>query len=227
MSKRRILFALLPLLGSASAWVPKLEDQSAKAIIDGAYGRRTAAPTYLTLDLSVKDGKFVSPDGIQVFDGGDQCLTDWQAHPSDYAQGSRPTSITLSGQADQLLAQAQGARANFKNLTVTDALAHADGRLPDGQLRVDVAVSGLGDLAQRNAYNVVLKAPNGKLIAPVRETFVNDWKDVSGKQSGTLVYYFEPLRAGLNANDKLTLLLRTEADSNCAYQFTLDLSKFN
>lgn len=225
----KTMLALLPLaLSSAHAWVPKLEEQSAKTVIDSAYGRRAAAPTYLMLDLSVKDGKFAAPEGtVKAFDGGDQCLTDWLAKPTDYAQGSRPTSITLSGQADQLLFAAQDARDNFKNLTVADALAKTDGRLPDGQLRVDIAVSGLSDLVQRDAYNVALKAPDGKRLKPTRKTFVNDWKDVGGKQVGTLVYYFEPLKAGLNANDKVDLLLRTEADSNCAYAFTLDLSTFN
>ncbi len=226
----KTLLALLPLALSvpAHAWVPKLEEQSAKTVIDSAYGRRTAAPTYLTIDLNVKDGKFVAPDGtVKVFDGGDQCLSDWLSKPTDFSQTSRPTSITLSGQANQLLYQAQDARNNFKNLTVKDALAKTDGRLPDGQLRVAIVVRGLSDLVQRDAYDVVLKVPNGQPLAATRKSFVTDWTEEGGKHTGTLAYYFEPLKAGLNASDKVELLLRTEADSNCAYSFTLDLSKFN
>lgn len=214
--------------GPALAWVPKLEDQSAKTVIDSAYGRRAVVPTFLTLDLSVDGGKFKAPDGsVKVFDGGDACLTSWLGAPGDYGQGSKVASLTLSGQADQLLYQAQDARDNFKNLSVADALAPAEGRLPDGQLRIDIAVKGLGDLQQRSAYQVRLKGPDGKLLSPTRFNFVNDWKaGDGGKQAGTLVYYFEPLKAGLNANDKVDLLLRNEQGS-CAYDFNLDLSKFN
>ncbi|WP_293911675.1 hypothetical protein [Deinococcus sp.] len=215
--------------GSASAWVPKLEDQSAKTIIDSAYGRRAAAPTYLTLDLSVAAGKFKgAPDGsVKVIDGGDACLTGWLTAPGDYAQGSKISNLTLSGQADQLLFQAQDARDNFKNLTVKEALLPAPGRLPDGQLRIDMVVRGLSDLQQRSAYLVRLKGADGKLLAPTRFSFVNDFKPGDGgKQTGTLVYYFEPLKAGLNANSKLDLLVRNE-EGSCAYNFNLDLGKFN
>lgn len=218
-------------LPSALAWVPKLEDQSAKTVIDSAYGRRAAAPTYLTLDLNVAAGKFKgAPDGsVKVIDGGDTCLTGWLTAPGDYAQGSKISSLTLSGQADQLLFQAQDARDNFKNLTVKEALLPAPGRLPDGQLRIDMVIRGLDDLQARKAYQVVLKnsAANSKPIQPVRFSFVNDWKPGDGgKQTGTLVYYFEPLKAGLNANSKLDLLVRNE-EGSCAYNFNLDLSKFN
>ena len=230
MRKTSLGLVLLTALssGPALAWVPKLEEQSAKTVIDSAYGRRAAVPTFSTLDLSVDGGKFKAPDGsVKVFDGGDTCLSSWLSAPGDYSQGSRIASLTLSGQADQLLYQAQDARDNFKNLTVQDALAPAEGRLPDGQLRIDIAVKGLGDLQQRSAYQVRLKGPDGKLLAPTRFSFVNDWKAADGgKQAGTLVYYFEPLKAGLNANDKIDLLLRNEQGS-CAYDFVLDLSKFS
>ena len=230
MRKTSLGLVLLTALtsGPALAWVPKLEEQSAKTVIDSAYGRRAAVPTFFTLDLSVDGGKFKAPDGsVKVFDGGDACLTGWLGAPGDYGQGSRVAALTLSGQADQLLFQAQDARDNFKNLTVQDALAPAEGRLPDGQLRIDIAVKGLGDLQQRSAYQVRLKGPNGKLLAPTRFSFVDDWKaGEGGKQAGTLVYYFEPLKAGLNANDKIDLLLRNEQGS-CAYDFVLDLSKFS
>lgn len=72
-----------------------------------------------------------------------------------------------------------------------------------------------------------LKGPDGKLIAPVRSTYVNDFKQDGGTWSGTLVYYFEPLKAGLGASDTVPLLLRTEADTDCAYQIPLDLGKFS
>ena len=266
--------ALLTALasGPALAWVPKLEEQSAKTIIDSAYGRRAAAPTFLTVNLGVKDGKSNAPDGsVSVFDGPATCLSDWLTPLSADSTGSRVASLTLSGQADQLLFQAQDARDNFKNMTPKEALAafnagvlpgaandygakvgagtqataqngdpsaatssaattqppEALPALPDGQLRVDIAVKGLNDLQQRSAYLLRLKGPDGKLIAPVRFSYVNDWKaGEAGKQAGTLVYYFEPLKAGLNANDKIDLLLRTEQGA-CAYDFKLDLSKFN
>jgi hypothetical protein len=216
------------LATSANAWVPKLEEQSAKTIIDSAYGRRAAAATYLTLDLSVEAGKFKAPEGsVKVIDGGDTCLSGWLSAPGDYATGSKISNLTLSGQADQLLFQAQDARDNFKNLTVKEALAPTPGRLPDGQLRIDMVVRGLTDLQQRSAYLVRLKGPDGKLLPPTRFSFVNDWKPGDGgKQTGTLVYYFEPLKVGFNANSKLDLLVRNE-EGSCAYDFALDLSKFN
>ncbi|AWN23979.1 hypothetical protein DKM44_12690 [Deinococcus irradiatisoli] len=252
MRKRFLGLVLLTafISGPALAWVPKLEEQSAKTIIDSAYGRRAAAPTFYTLDLSVDGGKFKAPDGsVKLYDGADTCLKDWLGAPGDYSKGSHVASLTLSGQADQLLFQAQDARDNFKNLTPADALKAVNAGvlpsaengygakvatppngapvLPDGQLRIDIAVKGLSDLQQRSAYLVRLKGPDGKLLAPTRFSFVNDWKaGDGGKQAGTLVYYFEPLKAGLNANDKIDLLLRNE-EGSCAYDFVLDLSKFN
>ena len=262
MRKTALGLALLTAFvsGPALAWVPKLETQSAKTIIDSAYGRRAAAPTFYMLDLTVDGGKFKAPDGtVKVYDGGDSCLKDWLAAPSDYSRGSHVSTLTLSGQADQLLFQAQDARDNFKNMTPANALnAFGAGflpdasndygaklaaptattpapaqtqpgtpSLPDGQLRIDIGVKGLGDLQQRSAYLVRMKGPDGKLLAPTRFSFVNDWKaGEGGKQAGTLVYYFEPLKAGLNANDKVDLLLRNE-EGSCAYDFVLDLSKFN
>ncbi|WP_420597029.1 hypothetical protein [Deinococcus sp.] len=263
MRKSASFLALLTALssGPALAWVPKLEEQSAQAVIDSAYGRRAATPTFLTVDLSVDSGKFKAPEGsVTVFDGPETCLSDWLTPLSESSQGSRVASLTLSGQADQLLFEAQDARDNFKNMTVEEALKPADGRLPDGQLRVDIAVKGLNDLQQRSAYLVRLKGPDGKLIAPTRFSFVDDWKQVgvsgaqatattssstttsgnttdttstttvdsklTGPYAGTLVYYFEPLKAGLNANDKVDILLRTEQGA-CAYDFNLDLGKFN
>ncbi|WP_216325490.1 hypothetical protein [Deinococcus aestuarii] len=258
--RRPTLLALTVLLSApALAWVPRLEENTARNVIDGAYGRRDPVPTYQTLDLSVKDGRFAAGAGaVRVFDGGDACLTGWLAAPTDYSRGSRPVSVTVSGQADQLYFQAVEARDNFRNLSAQDALGAdlAAKRLPEGQLRVDVQVRGLPSEKARSAYLVRLRAPDGKLVAPVRTSYVNDWKPVAGAAApqaatapatpgttatttppaspapsvgpleGTLVYYFEPLKVGVGASDKIELLLRTEADTNCAYSVALDLGSF-
>lgn len=224
------LLSLAVLLSApALAWVPKLEETTAKNVIDGAYGRRDAVPTYQTVDLNVKDGQFVSGAGaVRAFDGGDKCVADWLAAPADFKAGSRPLAITASGQADQLYFQAVEARDSFKNLSAADALGAdlAGKRLADGLLRVDLQVRGLPTEKARDAYLVRLRGADGKLVAPARRSFVNDWKQEAGTWAGTLVYYFEPLKAGLGASDKADLLIRTEADTNCAYSVTLDLGSF-
>ena len=221
------LAAALLICAPALAWIPKLDDSTAKSVIDAAYGRRDALPTYLTADLGVQDGKFRSGT-VKAFDGGDACVTDWLAAPTAYDKsGSRLGSLTLSGQADQLSFQAGAARDSFKNLTTADALKDSASRLPDGQIRLDLVVAGLADLKQRAAYLVRLKGPDGKLLAPVKSSYVNDWKaDSGGRFGGTLVYYFEPTKAGINANDKIDILVRTEAESNCAYAVNFDLGQF-
>jgi len=228
MRKYALLSLVLLTSSPALAWIPKLDDSTAKNVIDAAYGRRDTLPTYLTDDLTVQDGKFKSGDVVKVFDGGDTCLSDWLSAPTAFDKsGSRPASLTLSGQADQLSFQAADARNSFKNLTAADALKDSASRLPDGQIRLDLVVAGLGDLKQRAAYLVRLKGPDGKLLAPVKSSYVNDWKaDASGKQGGTLVYYFEPQKNGINANDKVDILVRTEAASNCAYAVNFDLGQF-
>ena len=212
----------------ALAWVPKLDDATARSVIDGAYGRQDAPPTYLSVDLSVVGGKFKSDGAVKAFDGGDSCVAGWLAAPSDYAKsGSRPAALTLSGQADQLAFQAAAARDSFKNLSAEDALKDAAGRMPDGQLRLDLVVGGLKDQKQRAAYLVRLRGPDGKLLAPVRSSYVNDWKaDAGGRFGGTLVYYFEPTRAGLSPSDKVDVLIRTEAATSCAYAVNFDLGQF-
>ncbi|OLV17301.1 hypothetical protein [Deinococcus marmoris] len=236
------LLTLVPLLsGPALAWVPQLDETVAKNVIDGAYGRRTPVPTFLTMDLGVKDGQFVAgPQAVTAFAGGAACVDGWLAAPTDYSAGSRPAALTVSGQADQLFFQAQDARDSFKNLSVTDALTgdYASKRLASGELRVDINVRGLPTEQARNAYLVRMKDKDGKLVAPVRSTYVNDFKLVdaaqpatpataaTGPYQGTLVYYFEPLKAGLAAGAKMDLLIKTEADSDCAYSVVVDLSKF-
>ena len=218
------------LAAPAHAWVPKLEETTARNVIDGAYGRRDPVPTYLITSLKVRDGQFEAGAGaVTAFDGGPACVADWLAAPQEYAKGSRPVTLTASGQADQLFFQAQDARDNFRNLSVKDALTdeYASKRLPDGQLRIDLAVQGLPSEKARAAYLVRLKGADGKLVAPVKGTYVNDWKQEGGTWSGTLVYYFEPLKAGLGASDTVSLLLRTEADTNCAYAIPVNLGQFN
>ncbi|GBF05158.1 hypothetical protein DAERI_030324 [Deinococcus aerius] len=228
--RKPVLLALTVLLSApALAWVPKLEETTAKNVIDGAYGRRDPVPTYQTIDLNVKDGKFAAGEGVvKAFDGGDQCVADWLAKPTDFTGGSRPATITASGQADQLYFQAVDARDNFKNLSAADALGAdlAGKRLADGLLRVDINVRGLPSEKARDAYLVRLKGKDGKMVAPARRSFVNDFKQDAGTWTGTLVYYFEPLKAGIGASDKVEMLLRTEADTNCAYSVTLDLGSF-
>lgn len=271
MRKPTHLMALLislPLLsGPALAWVPQLEETVAKNVIDGAYGRRAPVPTFLTVDLGVKDGQFVAgPKAVTAYMGGPACVEGWLAAPTDYSAGSRPAALTVSGQADQLFFQAQDARDSFKNLSAKEALGEdfASKRLANGELRVDVAVRGLPTEQARSAYLVRLKGKDGSLVAPVRSTYVNDWKPMDvpqnapvtatattnatstsdgqttttnaqttvttapakGPYQGTLVYYFEPLKAGLGAGDKMDLLIKTEADTDCAYSVVVDLSKF-
>ncbi|WP_309572567.1 hypothetical protein [Deinococcus sp.] len=260
------LLGLLALSAPAFAWVPKLEDTTAKNVIDGAYARRDPVKTFLTVDLNVRDGAFVSgPDAVTAFDGGATCVSDWLATPQMAGKGSRPRTITLSGQADELAFQAQDARNKFQNLSVKDALGPelSKARLADGELRVDIAVSGLPTLQARGAYLVRLRGPDGTLVAPVRSSYVNDWKPVGsaatqpadksttpagtattpatptpapaapattaaaqGPFEGTLVYYFQPLKVGIGASDRMDLLLRTEADTNCAYSVPLNLGAF-
>ncbi|MCP2014925.1 hypothetical protein L1280_002077 [Deinococcus sp. HSC-46F16] len=229
MRKTALLSLAVLLSAPALAWVPKLEETTAKTVIDGAYGRRDAVATYQTIDLNVKDGQFVSGAGaVKAFDGGDKCVADWLTAPTDFKAGSRPLAVTASGQADQLYFQAVEARDSFKNLSAADALGAdlAGKRLADGLLRVDLQVRGLPTEKARDAYLVRLRGADGKLVAPARRSFVNDWKQDAGTWAGTLVYYFEPLKAGLGASDKAELLIRTEADTNCAYSVTLDLGSF-
>ncbi|MBB6098724.1 hypothetical protein HNR42_002159 [Deinobacterium chartae] len=223
----RLLLVSLLAGGHAFAWVPKLDQTSAKEVIDSAYNRRDPLPTLLTLDLTVENGAFKTPGAVSVFDGDKTaCLANWTNAPTDFATyGSRPVAVTLTGQADDLFLQAQEARNAFKNLSVKDALASGEGRLPDGHLRVYVRMQGLQAERLRDAYNVAMRAADGKVTAPYRRAFVQDWKQEGGRWSGTMVYYFDALKAGIKPNGKLDLLLRTEADTDCAYQITADLTK--
>lgn len=224
------LLAATLLSGPALAWVPALDASSAKTVIDSAYNRAaTPVNTFLSVDLVVKNGQFAAGEGaVKVFDGGDACLSNWKQNPTDYAKyGSRPSNVTLTGQADELFLQAQQARDQFKNLTVQDALKPDANRLPAGNLRVYVQMQGLSDQKLRDAYNVAIRTADGKIVQPTRRAFTNDWKQGDGGLwSGTMVYYFDAAGAGVKPDGQLDVLLRTEADSNCAYQVQADLSKF-
>lgn len=210
------------------AWTPQLDEASAKQVIDAAYGRIDPIKTFLNLNLEVKDGKFISENAVQIFKGSEGCLETWLSNPQDFATGSRPTNINVIGQADELFFQATTARDNFDNLSAETALteAYATKRLAAGTLRVDVNVQGLPTERARDAYVVGLRTKDGKLIRPNRRSFVDNFKQVEGKWQGTLVYYFPAAEAGIQANDKINLLFRTEADTDCAYQANLDLSTF-
>lgn len=221
--------SLLALSASALAWAPKLDAQNVKPIIDSAYDRLPdPISTLLSVDLSVKDGKFPDGSAVKAF-RGDMCLATWLTSPTDYARnGSRPVNLTLTGQADEVFVLAQQARDTFSNLSVENALKPRDGMLPEGHLRAYLKITGLGSEKQRNAYDVVVRAADGKLTKAYRRAFVSDWqKDEAGRWTGSMVYYFDAAKAGVTATSKLDVLIRTEADSDCVYQITADLAKFN
>ena len=258
-----LLLALL-LSAPALAWVPKLDDSTAKVVLDSAYNRATnPTPTLLTVDLSVKDGRFgTGGDGavtvvqttstsqtsgdttttttqstvqsqpansIQAIEGGEACISNWLKNPTDYnTYGSRPISITFTGQADALFLKAQQARDAFKNLSVKDALTPDKNALPDGDLKVYVQMAGLASDKQRDAYDVALQTADQKIVRPYKRAYTNDWKQGDGgKWAGTMVYYFNALKNGVQPGGKVNVLIRTEADTDCAYSVAADLSKFN
>ena len=152
-----------------------------------------------------------------------------QRGPAGPAGGSRPTALLISGQADQLVAQARQAAGEFKNLSAAQAMGetYAKDRLPDGELRLDISVRGLPSEKSRDAYMVRLRAGDGRLVAPTRRSYVNDFKEgADGLWTGTLVYYFRPLEANVGASDAVEVLFRTEADTDCAYGVPLNLGSF-
>lgn len=190
MFSKSLLFTLaIALATPALAWVPKLEESTAQNVIDGVYGRRTPVPTYHTIDLKVKDGQFVAgKDAIKAQDGGPECVANWLSNPQDLSKGSRISSVTVSGQADQLYFQAVAARDSFKSLTVKDALGEKMTKqrsIGEGELRVDMNITGLPTKEMRRAYLVRLKTPNGKLIAPARISYVDNWKLVNATGANT------------------------------------------
>jgi hypothetical protein len=214
------------------AWTASLDEVGAKAIVDFAYRRAARVETSAYLDLKVQNGAFATPasnpkNTIEAYNAPLACLQNWLTQPNNYAVGgSRPTEVIVTGQGDEILGIAQQARDEFKNITAAAALASAKQRLPDGHLKVFVGITGLGQELQRDAYDLrVLDA--GKLLPPYRAAFLNDWKATAdGRFGGTMVYYFNLGKSSIAPDAPLPLLLRTEADNDCAYKLGIDLSSF-
>lgn len=237
-----VLGGLVTLAPGAAAWVPELDTPTARAVVDSAYDRLPRpVPTLLTLDLTVGAEGFAAdtdrPEGdeagaefpvVRAFAGGEGCLDDWRANPNDFERfGSRPTSVTLAGQADEAFVLARRGRDAFRNVTAQDVLAPREGALPAGHLRVYVGMRGLANERQRDAYTVALRTTDGEVTPPYRRAFTTDWtQDASGRWSGTMVYYFDALKAGADPEGTLDVLIRTEADTDCAYAVTADLARF-
>lgn len=224
---RLALTAAIGLMPTALAWLPNLDDSTAKAIVDGVYRRGPDVPTSSTQSLQVKNGRFEGNTTVEVHAGEATCLSDWLNKPNEYAKlGSRPTNIAVAGQGDYAKAAALEARDNFKNLTPAAALEVARKNLPDGHLRVFIRMDGLPQEAARDAYQVAALDTASKVVAPYKITFLDDWKQASGVWGGTMVYYFDLSKGRANPTGTLPILLRTEADSDCAYKIGLNLASF-
>jgi hypothetical protein len=212
---------------SALAWVPALDEATAKTIVDVAYRRVARVETSAVLSLNVQNAGFLDPKAVSVYNSPSTCLSQWLTQPTNYASfGSRPSEIIVTGQGDEVLGVAQTARDEFKNITAAAALDAAKKRLPDGHLKVFMGIVGLKEQLLRDAYDVRV-LDGGKLLQPYRAAFLNDWAIASdGRFSGTMVYYFNLSKASINPNGLLPLLVRTEADSDCAFQLNIDLAVF-
>lgn len=222
---------ILSLAGSALAWLPKLDESAAKAIVDGVYRRGPDVPTSSNISLNVKSGAFEAGSNlVEVYGGDAKCLSDWQTKPSSYATlGSRPTAIAVAGQSDFIKAAALEARDNFKTLTAAGALEIARSRLPDNHLRVFMKIEGLEKDTLRDAYQVGVLDNNNKIAAPYRINFLDDWAASTGARAtwgGTMVYYFDFSKNPVDASGNLKFLLRTEADSDCAFKININLATF-
>ena len=213
---------------SAYAWTPAIDDETAKAIVDGVYRRGPDVPTSLNLNLSVKAGAFVGDAKmVEVYAGDASCLNDWLGRPNDYAVlGSRPTSVAVAGQGDYAKAAALDARDNFKTLTPAAALEVARKGLPDGHLRVFMRIEGLAKDSLRDAYQVGVLDANAKVVTPYKITFLDDWAQKGKTWAGTMVYYFDLSKGKVIPTGVLPVLIRTEAQSDCAFKVSLNLSIF-
>jgi hypothetical protein len=222
---------ILGLAGSAFAWLPKLDETAAKAIVDGVYRRGPDVPTSSSLNLEVKNGAFEAGGNVvEAYNGDAKCLSDWLTKPKSYATlGSRPTAIAVAGQSDFVKAAALDARDNFKTLTAASALEIARTRLPDNHLRVFMKIEGLEKDTLRDAYQVGALDSGNKIVAPYRINFLDDWAASTSARatwSGTMVYYFDFSKNPVDATGSLKFLMRTEADSDCAYKININLSSF-
>jgi hypothetical protein len=218
----------IAFVSSALAWTPSLDAATAKAIVDGVYRRGPDVATSSSLNLSVKAGAFVAgQNNIEVYAGEATCLSDWLTKPTEYATlGSRPTSLSVAGQSDYAKAAALEARDNFKTLTPAAALELARKRLPDGHLRVFMRIEGIAKEESRDAYQVGALDSSTKVVTPYKVTFLDDWAQQGGTWAGTMVYYFDLSKNRVAPSGTLSILIRTEAESDCAFKANLNLGSF-
>jgi hypothetical protein len=216
------------LISSAFAWTPGIDAITAKSIVDGVYRRGPDVATSMSLNLSVKAGAFVAgANAVEVYAGEATCLSDWLGKPTDYATlGSRPTLLAAAGQSDYAKAAALSARDSFKTLTPAAALEQAKKSLPDGHLRVFMRIEGLAKDTLRDAYQVGALDSSAQVITPYKITFLDDWAQQGSTWAGTMVYYFDLSKGRASATGTLPILIRTEAESDCAYKINLNLASF-
>lgn len=223
--------ALTLLLAPALAWSPSPDNTTAQQIVDSAYSRVNPVATVLSLPLKPTAGSFPQGSDVSVLFGEPSCLLSWKQNPNDFVKnGSRPISITLAGQAYQINLVAQAARNAFRNISGKDALAQAQQRLPMGHLQVYIQMEGLAQDTQRGAYNVGIALSPDNIVRPYRTAFLEDWKrsdaTAAARWSGTMLYYFDLSKASFDPKSKIGILVQTEADADCTYSITADLSKF-
>ena len=235
MQRSKIMYSLsgcliLAFTGSALAWLPKLDESAAKAIVDGVYRRGPDVQTSSNLSLEVKNSAFETANVVEVYSGDAKCVSDWLNKPKSYSTlGSRPTALAVAGQSDFIKAAAIEARDNFKTLTAAAALEIARNRLPDNRLRVFMKIEGLEKDTLRDAYQVGVLDSNNKIVAPYQINFLDDWTSNNATRatwSGTMVYYFDFSKNQIDTNGSLKFLMRTEADSDCAYKININLATF-
>jgi hypothetical protein len=213
---------------NAFAWTPAIDDATVKAIVDGVYRRGPDVPTSTNLNLTVKAGAFAAgAKAVEVYAGEANCLNDWLSKPNDFATlGSRPTSLAVAGQSDYAKAAALDARDNFKTLTPAAALEMARKSLPDGHLRLFMRIEGLAKDTLRDAYQVGALDANAKVVTPYKITFLDDWAQQGSTWAGTMVYYFDLSKGRVTPTGVLPILIRTEAQSDCAFKVSINLSTF-
>jgi hypothetical protein len=216
------------LISSALAWTPAIDAITAKAIVDGVYRRSPDVTTSTSLNLSVKAGAFVAgANAVEVYTGEATCLSDWLSKPNEYATlGSRPTLLAAAGQSDYAKAAALSARDSFKTLTPATALEQARKSLPDGHLRVFIRIQGLATDSLRDAYQVATLDSSEQVLAPYKITFLDDWAQQGSTWAGTMVYYFDLSKGRAAPTGILPILIRTEADGDCAYKINVNLASF-